>query len=74
MRFSAEPGTRLAGSEIPPHMDEVFGIFRCTSWDNTFLEFFVHGDVAYAISEYNMVMESEGQEPVVLEQLRVRPP
>jgi ketosteroid isomerase-like protein len=61
-----EPGFRVEGSEIPPFMDEVFGTYRYTSWDNTILDLFVHGDVAYAISEYNEVAEAEGQEPMVV--------
>ena len=61
-----EPGVRIEGSEIPSFMEEVFGTYRYTSWDNTVLDLFVHGDVAYAISEYNEVAEAEGQESMIV--------
>jgi ketosteroid isomerase-like protein len=61
-----EPGFRVEGADIPAFMDEVFGTYRYTSWDNTILDLFVHGTVAYAISEYNEVAEAEGQDPMII--------
>ena len=60
------PGVNLEGDEQKAALVEAVGSGAITAFDIDLLELFVHGDVAYAIYEFSLALQMEGQEPVSL--------
>ena len=59
------PGVRVSGSEIQNFMAEYMETMTFLTWEGEYLDWFIHGDVAYEISSYDETYLVDGQEVVV---------
>jgi ketosteroid isomerase-like protein len=59
-----EPGVRVTGEQIPTFMEGIFETVDYSDYGSETLDWFIHGDVAYAISSYDETFLVEGQEIV----------
>jgi hypothetical protein len=56
------PGVRVSGSEIRSFLAEFVETMTLTTWEGEYLDWFIHGDVAYEICSYDETYLVEGQE------------